>query len=323
MILRVGRRVLTRLLTLVLVAVAVSLLTFLLLRINRDPVRIVTAKRGLEPTPQVLAQVSAELGTDRPLLVQYGSWLAHAVRGDLGNSYIDGEAVTTKIGRALPVNLELVLLAEFLALLPAIPLGLWAGSRAGKRADVVISTGAFALISFPGFALVIVLVSVFAVRLGWFPVTATGYVGFFESPARNLRVMFLPALSLALGLLATYVRVLRSDVVDTLQQDHVLMARAKGLPRRRVLWGHTLRPSSSSLLTVAGLQIGALIGGSVLIEVLFAFRSGLGRELVQSALVADIPVLLGVTTVVCVIYVAVNVVVDACYAVLDPRLGER
>ncbi len=316
-------RVLTRLLMLVMVAIAVSLLTFLLLRINRDPVRIVTAKRGLEPTPAVLAEVSAELGTDRPLLVQYASWLGHAVTGDLGKSYIDGEDVSTKIGRALPINLELVLYAELLALIPAIPLGLWAGSRAGRLPDAVISTGAFALISFPGFALVIVLVSVFAVRLGWFPVTATGYVGFFDAPVKNLRVMFLPSLALALGLLATYVRVLRSDVVGTLQQDHVLMARAKGLTRRRVLWGHTLRPSSASLLTVAGLQVGALIGGSVLIEVLFAFRSGLGKELVQSALVADIPVLLGVTTVVCVIYVAVNVAVDACYAVLDPRLGNR
>ena len=153
--------------------------------------------------------------------------------------------------------------------------------------------------------------------------TATGYVGFFEDPLANLRVMFLPSLALAAGLLATYVRVLRADVVTTLQQDHVLMARAKGLPRRRVLWGHTLRPSSASLLTVAGLQVGALIGGSVLIEVLFAFRTGLGRELVQSAIIADIPVLLGITTVISVAYVAVNFAVDACYGLLDPRLAQR
>lgn len=317
------RALAARVLTLALVAVSVSFLTFMLLRVNRDPVRIVAANRGVNPTPEAVASISRELGTDRPLIAQYGSWLWNAVRGDLGTSYLDGEAVSTKIRRALPINLELVVLAELMALLPAVPLGLWAGARSGRAPDAIISTGAFALISFPGFALVIVLVAVFAVGLGWFPVTATGYVSFFEDPWANLRVMFLPALALAAGLAATYVRVLRADVVTTLQQDHVLMARAKGLPRNRVLWRHALRPSSASLLTVAGLQIGGLIGGSVLVEVLFAFRTGLGRELVQSAVIADIPVLLGITTFISVAYVAVNFAVDALYAVVDPRLARR
>lgn len=313
----------TRLVAIAAIGLLVSFATFFALRLSRDPVAVVGAARDLTITdPAVHERLAKDLGTDRPLIVQYGDWLLHAVQGDFGQSYVHPEnAVTTELAKVLPVNLELVLLAQIIALVVSVPLGLLAGARAGRKTDSVITAVATAFMSYPAFALAIVLIMVFAVGLNLFPAEAAGYVGFFEAPLHNLRIMFLPALSLAIGMIGVYTRVLRSDVATTLQEDFVLMARSRGLPPRRILLRHALRPSSLSLVSIVGLQSGLLLGGSILVEVLFAFPYGLGTMLVSAALSVDIPRLLAAATVIGVIFAAITIATDMLLRVIDPRIS--
>ncbi len=313
----------SRLVAIAAIGLLVSFATFFALRLSRDPVTVVGAARNLTITdPAVHAKLAKELGTDRTLIAQYGSWLSHAVRGDFGYSYVHPkEAVADEIKKVLPVNLELVLLAQIIALAVSVPLGLLAGARAGKKTDSVITAAATAFMSYPPFALAIVLIMVFAVKLGWFPVEAASYVGFFDAPAKNLHLMFLPALSLAIGMIGVYTRVLRSDVATTLQEDFVLMARSRGLPPHSIMLRHALRPSSLSLVSIVGLQSGLLLGGSILVEVLFAFPYGLGTTLVSAALSVDIPRVLAVATVIGVLFATITIAVDVLLRVIDPRIS--
>lgn len=305
------------------IGLLVSFATFFALRLSRDPVTVVGAARDLNITdPAVHERLADELGTNQPLIVQYGDWLGHAVQGDFGHSYVHPEqSVTTELAKVLPVNLELVLLAQIIAVAVSIPLGLLAGARAGRKADSVITAIATAFMSYPAFALAIVLILVFAVELNLFPAEASQYVGFFEAPLANLKIMFLPVLSLAISMIGVYTRVLRSDVATTLQEDFVLMARSRGLPPRSILRRHALRPSSLSLVSIIGLQSGLLLGGSILVEVLFAYPYGLGTMLVSAALTVDIPRLLAAATVIGVIFAAITIATDMLLRVIDPRIS--
>ncbi len=321
--LKTGRFIVTRLAAVVGVAVFVSLATFLLLRASRDPVEIVGASRGLDiSVPSVREDLAREFGTDKPLLAQYVDWLKGAVRGDLGTSYLDSsKEVGESIRRALPINLELVIYAQVIALAVSIPLGLWAGAREGKRADRWISTTATAFVSYPGFALALVLIMVFAVKLDLFPATAAAYVPLAEDPLGNLRIFFLPALSLAVPMIGVYTRVLRSDVAATLREDFILAVKSKGVRPARLLARHALRPSSLSLIPLVGLQFGALLGGSILVEQIFAFPMGLGTSLTTAAVAADVPILLGVSTVIAVAFAVVTLLADLLARLADPRIA--
>lgn len=318
-----GRFITVRVAAVVGVALFVSLATFYLLRVSRDPVDVVGAARGVDiSNPSARAELAHELGTDRPLHAQYLDWLNGAVRGDLGTSYLNSSNdVATSLRRAFPVNLELVILAQIIALSASIPLGLWAGSREGRRADRVVSTTATAFVSYPGFALSLVLIMVFSVKLDLFPATAAAYVSFVEDPLANLHLCFLPALALAVPLIGAYTRVLRSDVASTMQEDFILSARTKGVRPLRLLTHHALRPSSLSLIPMVGLQFGALLGGSILVEQLFAFPVGLGTSLTSAAVTADVPVLLGVSTVIAIAFAVVTLLADLVARYADPRIG--
>ena len=257
----------------------------------------------------------------RDRIAQYGSWLSHAVRGDFGHSYVNPkETVRSMLVKALPVNLELVLLAQLIALIVSVPMGLLSGARAGKRTDRVITATATAFMSYPPFALAIVLIMVFSVQLNLFPVTAASYVGITDSFGANLHLMFLPALSLAVGMIGVYTRVLRSDVATTLQEDFVLMARSRGLSPRSIMFRHALRPSSLSLISLIGLQSGLLLGGSILVERLFAFPYGLGTMLVTAAVSVDIPVLLATATVIGMLFTLITIAADLVLRMVDPRI---
>ncbi len=309
--------------TLTVAVVAATFLSFVMLRLSRDPVDVVGAVRGIDLSRSgARAALARELGTDRSMVSQYASWLWGAVHGNLGTSWVDGGRVSAKLTRALPVNLELALLAEAVALLLALPGGLIAAARHGRPSDTVLGTFALALVSLPGFATAIVLVVVFSTWLGWLPATASGYVSIFDDPVANMRSLVLPALSLGLGLGGIYTRVLRVDLGATLREDFVTFARSKGLKQRQVLVRHTLRPSSSTLVTVVGLQLGTLIGGSLFVEVLFAFPRGLGQELTRAAIAGDFPVLLGVVALSTGAFVACNLVADSLGRALDPRGAE-
>ena len=307
----VGRR----LLYLVPVVLAVTILTFLIA--NLLPGDLAVAMLGDQATPENVAALHRKLGLDLPLWQQYLHWLGGVLSGDLGTSHRTGETVLHAISGRLPVSLELLVMAELGGLLIGVPLAILCAVRPGSAFDRAVSGTAFATLSMPPFMLAILLIFVFAVWLGWLP--ASAYVPFTADPLGNLRAMALPGATLALLEWPTIMRVLRSDMISTLQEDYIAMARAKGLSDRRILLVHALKPSSLTLVTVIGLNIGRLIGGTVITESVFALP-GVGRLLVEAIYLRDFIVLQGGVLLVAVAFVVVNFIVDLLYAVLDPRI---
>ncbi|TDC20439.1 ABC transporter permease [Actinomadura bangladeshensis] len=271
---------------------------------------------GESATPEQIADLRQQLGLDRPLLVRYGEWIANIAQGDFGHSIRSQQPVLDAIVERVPVTLELAILAQLMAFVVVIPLALYTAYRAGRRADRLVNVVTSGLVSMPPFLTALLLVFVFALTLRAFP--ATGWVRIGDDPFANLRFAFLPALALALTELAVLTRVLRSDLIATLQEDFILSAKAKGLPTWYVLLRHALRPSSFSLVTLAGLSLGRLIGGAVIVETLFALP-GIGQLLVNSILAKDVVVVQGVVVFVALVYVALNVLTDIFYTILDPR----
>jgi peptide/nickel transport system permease protein len=227
--------------------------------------------------------------------------------------------VSTVIAQSLPVTLELMAYAMILTVLIAIPLGILSAYRSGTVTDKVISMGAFGSIAMPDFALAIILSYWVGVKLKWLP--TSGFTHFTDDPVENIKSLTLPAISLAVGQIAAYMRLLRSDMIATLQEDYILMAKSKGIPTRRILWRHALRPSSLTLLTVAGLNIGALIGGTIVIENLFQIP-GMGKLLFFSIFGRQFVELQSIVAVIAIGYVLVNVAVDILYTILDPRIRD-
>ena len=304
-----------RLLYLVPVLIAVSLLTFLVAALL--PGDLAVAMLADEATPERVAALRSEMGLDQPLAVQYLHWLGSALIGDLGRSLRTGEKVLSAILQRLPVTLELMLFAQLIALAIGVPLGILCAVRNGSVFDRLMTAIAFGKLSVPAFMLAIVLIYLFSVRLKWLP--ATGYVPLDEDIVGNLRCFVLPAVTLGFGEWPVLMRVLRSDMIATLQEDYIAMATAKGLRRWRILLVHALKPSSLTLVTVTGINIGRLIGGTVLVETIFALP-GIGRLLIGAINTRDFVVLQGVVLFVATGFVLVNFVVDMLYGVLDPRI---
>lgn len=310
------RLVVTKLLSLVPVLFAVSLMTYLLLSLlPGDPALQILGTEGA--SEESLRTVRADLGLDDPLPIRYLGWLGDALTGDLGRSYQSNQEVVDVIAERLPVTVELVLLSVVFGVVLAILLGVSSAYRAGSRYDKTVTAVTFGLLAVPGFVLALVLIFVFAVAYQVFP--ATGWVPFTVDPLANLRSAFLPALSLAVTGVAVQTRLVRTEMITTLQEDYVTLARSKGLPTWRILFRHALRPSSFSLITVVGLEIGGLLGGAVVIEEIFALP-GLGRLLFQSIAGRDLMVVQGAVLVAAVGFVVVNFVVDVLYSFLDPRI---
>jgi peptide/nickel transport system permease protein len=295
---------------------AVSFFTFMLISLlPGDPAVMILGAGGV--SPEAVAALRLELGLDRPLLVRYFDWLGSVLTGDLGRSPMTGQAVSDAILSRLPVTIQLGVMAIVIALLLAVPLAMLSAYFAGGKLDRVISGLGFAMMSIPSFMMAIFLILIFAVGLGWFP--ATGWVPFGVSPMANLRSAILPAVSLAMIELALYMRLLRTDLISTLQQDYITLARAKGLPNWLIMTRHALRPSSFSLMTVVGLQLGGVISGAIIIEEIFALP-GVGRLLYQSILQRDLLMVQGIVLFIAAAYVLVNFLVDLCYSLLDPRV---
>lgn len=307
-----------RLLEMVLVVLSVTLLAFAALNFLGDPLFNILGPFADEASgpefEEVRAQARADFNLDRPFVVRYGLWLGDMVQGDFGRSFTNGTTVSSEIGRQLPVTLQLMVYAQFLAVLISVPWGLWSASKANRAFDKTSTVVSFGMLGIPVFALAVVVFWLFAVRWEVFPTRFDD-----ETIGTRLVSMFLPAMVLAIPLIATYQRLLRTDLISTLQEDFIAVARAKGLPRWRVLVRHALRPSLFSMLTVFGIQTGALIGGSLIVESYFAIP-GLGAGVVEAIIRDDFPVVLGVVVVVTVIFVVVNFVVDLLYSFLDPRV---
>jgi len=311
---RVFREILTRVAHLVGVLLFVSAVTFSLT--NLLPGTMAEAMLGEQASKEDLARLERQMGLDRPLSERFGKWLFSAAQGDLGRSFATSEEIGPAVAHRLPVSIELVILSQLIALAIAVPLGMLAGYREGKVIDRILSSGAFATLALPHFVSGIILIYIFAIELRWLP--ATGFQPLSAGLFQNLRSMFLPSLTLALVEAPAYLRIIRSDLATTLREDFVMVARAKGLPNWRILLTHALRPSSLGLVTVMGINVGHLIGGAIVIETLFALP-GVGSMLMESISRRDYLAVQGVVLVVSVGFVAVNIVVDLLYVVLDPR----
>jgi peptide/nickel transport system permease protein len=309
------QRLRTQVVLLIAVVLAATALTFFVTEVL--PGDAAVAILGDTATEADIASMRKELGLERPLVVRYVDWLAHAAHGDLGKSYRTRESIGMMIGQRLPVTAELILITQLMALLMAMPAGIFAAYRARSGIDHALGGLSIALLSTPGFVIGIGLIYWLSVSAGLFP--ASGYNRLSDGLGANLRSMFLPSLTLALAEFPVYMRILRADMIATLQQDFILVARAKGLAVRDILIRHALRPSSLSLATVVGINLGRLVGGAVIIESLFALP-GIGQMMVNAVYQRDNFVIQGVVLVVAIGFVVINIAVDMMYSVLDPRV---
>lgn len=304
-----------KLLRLLLVVLAVSALTFLMMDLLPGDAAYDIA--GTDATPEDVEALQERLGLNRPTAVRYAEWLWKASAGDFGRSYRTREPVLEAVWNRLPVTLELTVLSILLALSLAVPAGIACAYRHRSGLDKTLNSLAFASLSVPSFVMALLLIYLFSLRLGWFP--ATGFVPFTVDPWANLQCMALPAVSIALVEWVPLMRVLRSDMIATLREDYILMARSKGLSAGRILFRHALRPSTFTLVTVVGLHIGHLIGGALVVEWIFALP-GMGRLLITAIFARDSLLVQGCILFVTVGYVGIHFGVDLLYRVLDPRL---
>jgi len=314
-----ARSALVRLAKLLAVIFAVSFLTFMLTKLlPGSPVDVILGPEA--GNDEARAAVEERLGLDEPVFQQYLSYIHGVIfEQDLGKSYSQDIPTTTYLAQRLPATLELMILAQLISLVISVPLALFSAYRANSRADKMVTAGAFGLISLPSFAMAVFLVYLFAIQLGWFPAVGYDRITGPGGLTANLKSIVLPVAVLCAGLTAVYTRLLRSDLIATLQEDFVLMARSKGLPTWHILLRHALRPSSFSLLTVFAINFGTLIGGSVIVETFFVIP-GVGELAVRSILTREYLVVQGVVLVIATAFVLVNFIADLLYSVLDPRV---
>lgn len=310
------RAIARRLLRLVPTLFVVTLFSFLLVNLlPGDPALQVVGVQYA--TEENLAAARTDLGLDKPVIERYVDWVGDAVRGDLGRSYRSNRPVRDSIVERLPVSIELLVLAQGVAIVGALLIAPAAALRRGSRFDRVSNAGVAAGLSIPPFILGLFLIFLFAVRWKLFP--ATGYERLSESVTGNLRSLVLPTITLALVPLAVYVQALRTEMINVLQEDYVTLARGRGLSAPYILFRHVLRPSSLPLMTLVGINVGAVLGGAVLVEQIFSLP-GLGRLAVDAINNDDYILVQGVVVFITVFYVLVNFVVDLLYAVVDPRI---
>jgi len=247
---------------------------------------------------------------------QYASWLSHAIRGDLGTSHITQLPVTATLAQRLPVTLELAILAVLIGLVLAVPLAIVCATRPGSRLDQAMSALGFGAVSLPSFVIALLLVYVFAVTMHVFPVI--GWTPLTENVWQNLRGAALPVTAIAIGQVVVFQRVLRADLIGTTQEDFIALARAKGLSTNAIMWKHALKPASFSLITLSGLSLASLLGGTVLVEQIFVLP-GLGSNIVNAITDNDFPMVQGEVAFIAVAFLVINFAVDILYGVLDPR----
>ncbi|HWG85886.1 MAG TPA: ABC transporter permease [Deinococcales bacterium] len=307
-----ARRTITAAITLALASLGVFAA---LLVLPGDPVQLIL---GLREDPELHAQLSRQLGLDKPPAERYLAWVAGAARGDLGQSITYRQPVAALIGERLPVTLPLLLGSSLLALLVALPAGALAASHRGSRVDSAVVAASQGGLAIPSFWLGLLLVLLFAVRLQWLP--ATGFTPWSEDPARAARSLVLPVLTLGLGQAATLVRAVRAGILDVLGQDYVRTARSKGVGGFGLIRRHVLRNALASVLTLLGVQVGQLLAGAVIIEAVFALP-GLGTLALAAVQQSDFPLVQGVVLLIALAIVGLNLLVDLAYGWLDPRVS--
>jgi peptide/nickel transport system permease protein len=272
---------------------------------------------GTKATPAEIARITKELHLNEGFFVQYWNWLKAALHGDLGNSLFNNETVSSGIAARFPVTLSIAVGGMVVAILLGVPSGVIAGLRQGSTRDRVVTVGSSIAVAIPDFWLGMLLVIVFAVKLGWLP--ALGYTPITQSPTEWFQDLLLPWLALGIGGSAVIARQVRGALIDTLDQDYMRTAVAKGLGPRMVVGKHALKNALSPAVTVIGIQFGYLLGGTLIIEQIFSLP-GLGTYIIQAINDKDIPEIQGVVLVVAASFVLINLVVDVIYAYLNPKI---
>lgn len=275
---------------------------------------------GEEPTAERIEEIRAHYGFDKPFLVQYGTWLANAAQGDLSQSLLSTEEVSTLIAQNFPNTLVPVIYALILSLVIGVPLGIAAATRSGTRLDALISAGSSVGIAMPSFWLGMVLVTWFSLTWHYFPATGAGSI--FEDPGDAIWRATLPALALAGAGTAEVARQVRSALIEILASQFVRTLHAKGLSPTRILWKHGLRNIGVTLLTVTGLVFNRLLGATVIVEAIFAIP-GMGNLIVRAAVNKDFPVVQGVVLSMVIVVVLTNLVIDILYGLIDPRVNQK
>jgi peptide/nickel transport system permease protein len=309
------RYAIQRLVFMIPVALVVSFMTFMLIHlIPGDPARVLL---GEEATPQTVAALQQELGLNKPLLVQFALWLWQAVHGNLGESILLQQPVTDALMQRLPVTIELGAASLLFSLVLAIPLGVYSATHRNSWVEWLINLSSLLGTAVPSFVLAFLLIFLFAVVWRIFP--PGGYTPLGDDPIENLHDLILPMIALGTGAVAVNLRQIRASMTEVLEQDYVRTARAKGLSQRRVTYVHALRNALIPLITIVGLQIGAILGGAFVIETIFLWP-GIGALAVTSIFSKDYPVVQGTVLLVAFSYMLTNLLVDLSYPLLDPRV---
>ncbi|MFT4083447.1 MAG: ABC transporter permease [Nocardioides sp.] len=304
-----------RLAVAVLVLFLLSFLVFAMVRLMPgDPAA--QYLNSSNPDPTQLAQIRHQLGLDRGWIQQYFSWIGGVLTGDFGTSLTRPFAIGGQIGSRLPASLELAVVASILAIVMGVPAGVWAAARTGKAADVSLRGLSFLALSVPGFVIgtVVVLVNSHTLRLN-----LIGYTPFLSDPLQSLGQIFVPSLVLSLSMAGILCRYTRNMVIDVLSQDFVRTARAKGASTWQLIRKHAVRSSMVPVTTVIGLQLGALVGGTIIVENIFAIP-GMGSMLIEALNSSDYPTIQACVLMLGVVYIVINLVVDLLYPLIDPRI---
>ena len=300
-----------RLLQLIPILLAITFLSYGMMRIaGSDVVEQKMENTGETVSQEIVDAAREELGLDKPFFVQYFSWLANLLRGDMGTSYVSNKPVFSTFVSKLPATLLLTFVSILLTVVISISLGIWAAVRQNKATDYVIRTASFIGNSLPNFFVSLLLMYLFAIRLGWFPVISKGV---------SLQSVALPALTLAIAMSAKYLRQVRATVLDELSKDYVLGARARGVPFTTIMMKSVLKASLVTIITLLTISIGSLLGGTAIVESIFMW-DGVGKMAVDAINMRDYPIIQAYVMWMAIIYVVVNLITDLSYRFLDPRI---
>ncbi len=296
---------------LLITLLGISFISFLLQYISpTDPVRAMYAVTGQIPSEEILEQVREEMGLNRPFLVQYADWLFSCMQGDFGTSYSQNAPVSQLLAARLMPTIKLALLSLAMMIVMAVPLGMISAVYQNRPIDYIVRAITFVQISMPNFWVGILLLYYLGVKLGWVSVVST---------SMGLDKMFLPALTLAIAMSGKYARQVRTALLEEMNQDYVAGARSRGVSERVILWKHIVPNAMLPLITLLGLSLGSLLGGTAVVEIIFSYPA-LGSLAIQAITSMDYPLVQGFVLWIAMAYMVVNIIVDISYEYLDPRL---